>query len=68
MTPPNESHEARDNDADDTPVGIRCPDCGCRHCPVDYTRPRRDHRGGKTIRRRTCRHCGRPFVTVERVA
>lgn len=52
---------------DDEPIGVCCPDCNCRHCFVIYTRPRTDQRGGKTIRRRECRNCGRRFLTTERV-
>lgn len=65
----DKASDARSDDQsdDERPVGIRCPDCGCRHCPVYYTRHRGDARGGKTIRRRTCRACGRRFLTFERV-
>lgn len=43
-------------------VGIRCPSCHCRHCPVGYTRQRKD--GVRRVR--VCRHCGRRFSTFER--
>lgn len=46
-------------------IGVSCPDCGCEHLPVYYTRRRR---GGKIIRVRICRHCGRKVLTTERVA
>lgn len=45
------------------PKGIECPQCGCRHFYVVYTRPK----PGKIVRRRECRHCGRRVTTVERV-
>jgi DNA-directed RNA polymerase subunit M/transcription elongation factor TFIIS len=38
-----------------------CPDCGCRHVPVLYTRSH----GKSTTRRRRCRHCLREFSTRE---
>lgn len=48
---------------------VECPDCGCRYCPVSYTRHatvtvngvKRSH----TRRARICQHCGRPFTTIE---
>lgn len=43
-------------------VGLECPDCGCRHLPVYYTRRRRRH----ILRVRYCRNCGRRIVTRER--
>lgn len=44
------------------PKGIRCPDCGCPHVPVLYTRP-----ANKGVRRvRGCRNCGRRISTYER--
>ena len=46
-------------------LGVSCPTCGCRDLPVYYTRARR---GGKIVRVRTCRHCGRRVLTTERVA
>lgn len=42
---------------------MRCPTCNCAHLRVAYTR----HRGGKTIRVRECRHCGRRIATWEYV-
>ena len=44
--------------------GIRCPSCGCGHCPVLFTRPAPLER---TRRRRQCRHCGEQFNTYEQV-
>lgn len=46
------------------PVGVQCPACGCRHLPVQYTRSRF---GGKVVRCRICRNCGKRILTVERV-
>ncbi len=45
-------------------AGLRCPDCGCGHLPVVYTRPQLKD---KILRRRQCRHCGRRITTVEKV-
>ena len=42
--------------------GLVCPSCGCRHFEVLYTRPAY---GGKLLRRRACRHCGRRITTSE---
>jgi transcriptional regulator NrdR family protein len=44
--------------------GLRCRYCGCGHFHVVYTRPAF---GGKLVRRRECRHCGRRITTWERV-
>ena len=45
--------------------GLRCPKCGCEHFRVIYTRRAW---GGKIMRSRECRHCGRRVITYERVA
>lgn len=50
---------------EETPKGLVCRTCGCRHFRVLYTRPAW---GGRLLRRRTCRHCGRRMTTYERVA
>jgi len=42
--------------------GLACRKCGCRHFEVVYTRPAR---GGKIMRRRECRNCGRRMTTFE---
>jgi transcriptional regulator NrdR family protein len=42
--------------------GLSCPACGCRHFFVIYTRRAL---GGKLMRRRECRHCGRRITTYE---
>ncbi|MBU0638326.1 MAG: hypothetical protein KKB50_05630 [Planctomycetes bacterium] len=52
------------NKAEPVDVGLRCPNCHCRHFYVVYTRPKVN---GRTMRRRECRHCGRRIVTYERV-
>jgi len=44
--------------------GLRCPSCGCGHWRVIYTRPRS---GGRLVRRRECRHCGRAVITTEKL-
>lgn len=51
-----------DAEDEEDPIGVRCPSCGCGHCPVYYTRNRLKRR----IRSRTCRNCGRRFVTTEK--
>jgi len=48
---------------DEEQRGLRCRDCGCRHFRVIYTRARP---GGRLVRRRECRHCGRRMTTWER--
>jgi DNA-directed RNA polymerase subunit RPC12/RpoP len=45
--------------------GLVCRHCGCRHFRVIYTRPAW---GGRIMRRRECRHCGRRVTTWERTA
>jgi len=45
--------------------GIVCPKYGCRHFRAVYTR---HARGGKIVRNRECRHCGRRVITYEYVA
>ena len=43
--------------------GLECPACGCRHFHVLYTRAAL---GGRILRRRECRHCGRRVTTYEK--
>jgi hypothetical protein len=43
--------------------GLACRHCGCRYFGVIYTRR---GWGGKLIRRRECRHCGKRMTTWER--
>ena len=45
------------------PRGLVCPNCGCRHFYVVYTRPR----AGRIVRRKECRYCGRRVTTTERL-
>jgi len=42
--------------------GLECRACGCRHFRVLYTRAAW---GGRILRRRGCRHCGRRITTYE---
>jgi len=44
-------------------LGLQCRKCGCRHFWVVYTRAAS---GGKIVRRRECRHCGKRITTWER--
>jgi transcriptional regulator NrdR family protein len=46
----------------ESPRGIECPKCGCRHFHTTHTEPLRD---GRIRRRKLCRHCGRRVVTFE---
>jgi transcriptional regulator NrdR family protein len=43
--------------------GLECPRCRCGHFRVIYTRPAQ---GGRLVRRRECRHCGRRMTTWEK--
>jgi hypothetical protein len=43
--------------------GLTCRHCGCKHFRVIYTRA---SWGGRIMRRRECRHCGRRMTTWER--
>ena len=45
--------------------GLVCRHCGCKHFRVIYTRPAW---GGRIMRRRECRHCGKRMTTLERPA
>jgi hypothetical protein len=42
---------------------LECRYCGCKHFRVVYTRPTY---GGRIMRRRECRHCGKRMTTWER--
>jgi len=53
--------------------GIECPRCGCRHFRVLYLSAcghaqagTRRAWGGRILRRRECRHCGRRVTTQEK--
>lgn len=41
---------------------LECRRCGCKHFQLLYTR---QLRGGRLLRRRQCRHCGRLVTTYE---
>ncbi len=43
--------------------GFECRWCGCRHFRVIYTRPAW---GGRLVRRRECRNCGKRMTTWEK--
>ena len=43
--------------------GLECRECGCKHFRVVYTRP---YHGGRIMRRRECRHCGKRITTWEK--
>ena len=45
--------------------GLKCPKCGCGHFQVLYTRRAL---GGRLLRRRECRYCGRRITTYEQSA
>ena len=59
----NHPHEAKKPTSDEQ-RGIVCPKCGCAYFRVIYTRARW---GGRIVRRRECRHCGRRVTTTERM-
>ncbi|OQB80313.1 MAG: Transcriptional repressor NrdR [Planctomycetes bacterium ADurb.Bin126] len=42
--------------------GLECRSCGCKHFEVLYTRATW---GGRIMRRRACRHCGKRMTTWE---
>jgi transcriptional regulator NrdR family protein len=42
--------------------GLECRNCGCKHLRVLYTRRAV---GGRLLRRRECRHCGKRLTTWE---
>lgn len=46
--------------ADDPNPGACCPNCGCRHAPVQFTQ----RTGKRTIRTRRCRNCGTRFREI----
>jgi len=52
--------------------GLKCPSCGCAHLPGSgrpYEVTRTNPYGQNNTQRRQlrCRHCGREFMTVEKV-
>jgi hypothetical protein len=50
-------------DDPDEKRGLECRHCGCKHFRVVYTRPTW---GGRIMRRRECRNCGRRMTTWEK--
>jgi len=54
--------QVRDNRTPNPKRGLECPDCGCAHFRVLYTRRAL---GGRLLRRRQCRYCGRRITTYE---
>jgi hypothetical protein len=48
--------------APQSPLGLECRKCGCRHFVVDHTRKI----SGMIVRYRRCRHCGQRMTTAER--
>jgi len=55
---------ASDNqDTQNDQRGLKCRKCDCQDLRVVYTRRAS---GGKLVRRRECRHCGRRMTTWER--
>ena len=60
------------NDNKNDAKGLECPNCGCFESHVYYTRRRSlvigGNKEGRVIRRRQCDHCGRRFITSERVS
>ena len=48
---------------EDQARGLECRRCGCRHFFVIYTRRAS---GGRLIRRRECRYCGKRITTSEK--
>ena len=59
-TPPRQPTRPLQSHADQH--GLVCPQCGCRHFEVLYTRRAL---GAMLVRRRACRHCGRRITTAE---
>jgi len=53
---------AREDIAPIPPV-VTCRHCGCKHFRVVCTRPTS---GGRIMRRRECRHCGKRLTAWER--
>ena len=46
---------------ENSPHGIACPKCGCKHHFVLYKRAK----GNVVVRRKECRHCGSRLFTRE---
>ena len=63
MQPTPEPSEGRKKwPPDQDKRGLECRYCGCKHFRVIYTRR---GWGGKLIRRRECRYCGKRITTWE---
>lgn len=54
----------RKRGGDEVPKGLRCRGCNCAESTVLNTYRHPD----RVQRRRRCRHCGRVFVTTERLS
>ena len=54
--------QASDKQTPSKKRGFECPTCGCAHFRVLYTRRAL---GGRLLRRRECRYCGRRMTTYE---
>jgi len=63
MTMGGSSPERKTWPPDEDKRGLACRYCGCTHFRVIYTRR---GWGGKLIRRRECRHCGKRMTTWEK--
>ena len=63
MEDPGKATEKQEEKLGEEKRGIECPKCGCRHFRVLYTRRAW---GGRILRRRECRHCGRRLTTYEK--
>jgi len=59
---PQATAERKSWPSDQTKRGLSCRWCGCSHFRVIYTRP---GWGGRLIRRRECRNCGKRMTTYE---
>jgi len=62
MAGPEEKQKGRE--ASDQ-KGLVCRHCGCRHFRVIYTRRAL---GGRLVRRRECRYCGKRMTTWEKAS
>lgn len=58
---PEEEHYSEDSPEQ----AIRCPECGCGHCPVVNTYHKQILNTRFIRRRRTCRYCEKVFYTRE---
>lgn len=53
-----------DKDEKQEDIGIRCPNCGCRHFYTEKTIP---VHGNRRRRYKNCRNCGRRVRTLEEI-